>query len=236
MKTILIAMLFMGVNQVYAQDLESQPERVTVPISTAYIPAGFDSNDRAQIYVEGYFPSTCYRVGPYEKQVNQQTSEVTVKQTAYKYGTQCLWMMVPYSQPVQVGLLKANNYNVKDSDSGRALGGLPIKLATSNAADDYNYAMISDAYVSVIDGNKRNIVIQGELPNVCWQLKEKRTFEDGKSVITVLPIIEKVSEENCTEVRVPFVTTVEVPAVQAGRYMLHVRSLSGASVSKLVDL
>lgn len=234
-KSLLVGLLMIGGWAHADQDVE-QPARVSVGLTAAYIPGGFDSNDRTQMVVEGYFPNTCYRVGPYEKKLDSQNHQITVEQTAYKYRGQCLMMIVPFSQTVQVGILKANNYTVKDQATGKILGDMPVRTATNSGPDDNLYASISDAYVGVVDGNKKAIVLQGELPGDCWGLKEKRVVQDGKNVITVLPIIEKLRDTNCNDYRVPFVSTAEIPEVSAGRYLLHVRSLNGLAVNKLVDL
>jgi hypothetical protein len=218
-----------------ADEIE-QPAKVSVPLLGAYIPGGFDSNDRTQLVVEGYFPNTCYRVGPYEKKLDNQSQELTIRQMAYKYKGQCLFMLVPFTQTVQVGLLKASTYKVKDADSGKDLGALPVQVAKNSSPDDFLYASVTDAYVGVVDGNKKAIILQGDLPGDCWAVKEKRVILDGKNVIAVLPIIEKIRENNCNEYRIPFVTTAELPAAPAGRYLLHVRSLNGLAVNKIVDL
>lgn len=213
----------------------NQPDVVGVPLTNAYIPDGFDSKNRVRLMVEGYFPSTCYRIR--EPQVETTTGAIAVSQTAFKYNGPCLWMMVSYSQPVNVGILKASEYTVKDNYSGRVLGELPVKPAKEKIGpDDFFYANVKDAFVGNIDGGSRAFVVNGVLPGDCWSLKEKRVFVDGKNVITILPIAEKVERPSCKEGEVPFVTSVEIPNVPAGRYMLQVRSLNGESIMKLIDL
>lgn len=234
-KSLVIGALLLG-GYAFADVPVEQPEKVSVALTEAYIPGGFDSNDRAQIVIEGYFPNSCYRVGPYEKQLNTSSQELNIRQTAYKYKGQCLMMMVPFNQTVQVGLLKASTYKVKDASTGRDLGALPVATASNSSPDEHLYANINEAYVGVIDGNKKSIVLQGELPGDCWAVKETRTVLDGRKVIAVLPIIEKIRETNCSDYRMPFVSTAEIPRVEAGRYLLHVRSLNGLAINKLIDL
>ncbi len=213
----------------------AQPDVVSVPLANAYIPDGFDSKNRVRMMVEGFFPSTCYRIR--EAQVDATDTSIGVTQTAFKYNGPCLWMMVSYSQPVNVGILKASAYTVKDSFSGRVLGALPVAAAKEKIGpDDYFYANVKDAFVGNIDGGARTFVVNGVLPGDCWKLKEKRVFIDGKNVITILPIAEKTEGPNCKDVETPFVTMVDIPSVPAGRYMLHVRSLNGESIMKLIDL
>ena len=98
------------------------------------------------------------------------------------------------------------------------------------------YAIINDAYVSFIETDERVVVLRGELPGSCWQINEKKIFMDGKDVLTVLPIITHITDDYCDDRRIPFVTTVKVPDLEAGRYLLNVRSLNGQSVNKLFDI
>lgn len=238
-RMLVLSVLFMGGllgGFAFAEDTVGQPSVVPVSLSSAYIPGGFDNNDRAELVVEGMFPSTCYRVGPYEKKIDLTTKELSITQTAYKYKGMCLMMLVPFSQTVNLGIMKASTYAVKDGSTGRDMGVLPVQLASNSGPDDHFYASIYDAYVGVVDGNKRAIVLQGELPGDCWAIKEKKVVLDSKNVLAVLPVIEKIRNNNCNDYRMPFMTTVDVPDITPGRYLLHVRSLNGQSVNKLVDL
>lgn len=216
--------------------ISNQPELVDVPVSEAYIPGGFDSNDRAQMVVAGYFTNTCYRLGPTEKTIDESTGTLSIRQKAYKYKGPCLMMMVPYSETVKIGILKAKDYKVVDGKTGNALGELPIKEAVSEEADDYMYAIVRDAYVAEVEGVK-TIILQGELPGSCWTFADKKVVEDGKNVVTVMPILQKVDGAECSsEVRIPFVTTVSLPSGRTGRILLHVRSLNGEAINKVIDL
>jgi hypothetical protein len=214
----------------------TQPNVVGVPLANAYIPNGFDNKNRVRLMVDGFFPNTCYRIR--EPQVTNTGSAITVTQTALKYNGPCLMMMVSYSQQVNVGILKASDYTVKDNFTGRVLGELPVKVAsgTKVGPDDYFYANVKDAYLNYVDGTKKAFIVTGVLPGSCWSITEKRIYQDGKNVITILPIIEKTGTTSCTEAETPFTTTVDVPDIAAGRYMLQVRSLNGESIMKLVDL
>jgi hypothetical protein len=218
------------------QQQPNQPKKVPVKIGQTYIPGGFDSNDPTQLVVEGYFPNSCYRIDGYTKEVDAATQKVTITQSALKYKGQCLMMLVPFWQTVKVGLLKANDYKVVDGSSGEEVGVMPVRVASSAEPDDFTYATVKDAYVGLVDGGKRSIIIEGELPGDCYFIKEKRVVLDSKNVIAVLPIIEKQAGRRCNSYRLPFMTTAELPDAPAGRYLLHVRSLSGNAINKLVDL
>jgi hypothetical protein len=243
-RVIILALLLVGTSFLMSRSVKAEdnkdtvqaPVQVSVPLENAYIPGGFDSNDRAQVVVEGHFPNTCYRQGPYLKNLDAKSNVLSINQTAFQYKGMCLMMLVPFTETVQVGIMGANSYKVKDAISQKELGTLPVSLAKNSGPDDHLYASISDAYVGVIDGSDRVIILQGEFPGDCWRLKEKKVILDGKNVLAVLPIIEKFRNDKCNDVRIPFISTAALPAVKAGRYLLHVRSLNGAAINKLVDL
>jgi len=207
-----------------------------VPLMRAYIPGGFDSKNRVRLMVEGMFPNTCYRIR--EPEIIKTNSTIAITQTALKYNEPCLDMMVSYSQTVNVGLLKPDQYAVADTFNNKVLGQLPVKVAAKDKVgpDDYFYANVKDAYLGYVDGSKRSFVVNGMLPGDCWYLKEKRVYLDGQNVITILPIADKKDDAQCANVETPFVTTVDIPTVPPGRYMLQVRSLNGESIMKLIDL
>lgn len=233
-----VALILGSASNLWASDFP-QPEEVSVPITGAYIPGGFDSNDSAEVTVEGYFPNSCYRLGQSTFEVNKESGEVLLKQTAYVYKNGfCLEMIVPFSQTVKVGMLKAQDYKVVDSLNGRVLGQLPVAEAKNVGPDDYMYATVKDAYLDKDDGDSdRSVILRGELPNSCWKLKDKRIILDGKNVISVLPIIEKDQKQKvCSESAVKFKSSAELPKISSGRYLLNVRSLNGQAITKLIDL
>lgn len=213
---------------------------VTVELSQAYIPQGFDNNDVTKVVVEGFFPNTCYKVKKQEAadvKIDQDKKLIQVSQKAYVYNQMCLMMIVPFSETVEVGkIADAGEYKLTDSLSSRELGRMSVATSKTIGPDDFFYAMVQDAYVDTSENNELVVVIKGELPGNCWELTEKRIFQDGKNVLTVLPIVEQTSSEYCTVKRVPFTTTVPVPTMNAGRYLLNVRSLNGQAVNKLFDV
>ena len=75
---IAIALLFLVLpNFATAADADGdsafKPEIVNIPLNKVYVPVGFDDNDRVQIVVEGDFPNTCYKIGPYTFHMNEVT-------------------------------------------------------------------------------------------------------------------------------------------------------------------
>src|SRR5690606_19009749 len=120
---------------------------VAVSVAKAYVPQGFDNNDRTQIVIEGYFPNSCYRVGP-NRAFKNAKGEIEISQTAYVYKGICLMMIVPYQQTINIGVLEtAGEYKIVDTLSRKGLGVMPVAVSKSSGPDDYFYASINDAHV-----------------------------------------------------------------------------------------
>ena len=239
MKRVWFVMLaVLASNYANATDLSSE-KLVKVAVSKAYIPQGFDNNDITKVVVEGFFPNTCYRIKKQDAtdvKIDRDKNTVEVTQRAYVYSGMCLQMIVPYTETVEIGkLASAGSYRIVDSLSKRELGKMAVDTSTTTGPDDYFYAMVNDAHVSNTDSSEGQIIIRGELPTSCWDITDKKVFLDGKDVLTVLPIMTLVSKDACPSVRVPFETTIALPQLEAGRYLLNVRSLNGQSINKLFD-
>jgi hypothetical protein len=224
-------------NQICADDF--LPKEVDVPISKIYIPQGFDTNDRSQVVIEGSMPNTCYRLGQTSTKFDAEKNQLVIEQHAYFYaGIMCMTMTVPFNKPVDLGIMKAGSFDVTDGYSGVVFGKLPVAITTSAGPDDYLYAMVDDASLG-FQGGVQAVVLRGNLPGSCWYLRETKVIEEGKDVITLLPIMDYTHEDTdgCTRENTPFVTSVKVPpTVKKGRYLIQVRSLNGQSVNKLFDL
>lgn len=210
------------------------PELVPVPVAKSYIPLGFDDNDVTQVVVAGHFPDTCHKLGP--TNVRVESGVVWIEQTAYQYSDICLRMFVPFAQPVSVGILRAGTYTIVDATSKQPLGGLPILVSKNPGPDDFLYAPVTDA--DVVASSKpghRRLVIRGNFTNRCTKLKEVRVEYQG-DILVVLPIAEYTAARNCgyEKLRFDYSQDLEVPL--KGTYLLHVRSMGGQAVNKILDL
>jgi hypothetical protein len=226
--------LILGILISYSGAVRAQILPVLQPygIAAAYVPSGFDDNDNAQVTVEGYFPNTCYKVGPTKAGVRD--GQVVIQQWAYKYGGMCLDILVPYHQTVNLGLVKAANYRVVDSLSGRDIGTLPVTQSKSTSPDDFLYAPVSDAFV-VENAGGFQVAVAGSFSDSCMYFKEIRARTNG-NVIEVLPITDRAKLNTCIRGFYPFQKTVTFAKPAFGHYLLHVRSLEGQAINKMVDV
>lgn len=234
LKTLGAVLLAIWCGPVYG-DFSVPPDLVKVGVHTAYIPSGFDDNDRAQVVVEGIFSDSCFRVGPHEVDIDRTNKIITVYQTAYRYSGICLTYLVPFYSVVDLGLLNAGEFKVVDGVRHAALGSLPVTVARGPDPDDYFYAPVSDARVVSRDG-KQEILISGNLPDDCLAFQQIIVQQENKNVISVRPVIEKIDRNDCHEGAFAYQQSAPLPDLTKGRYLLHVRSLNGQAVNKLVDI
>ena len=112
---------------------------------------------------------------------------------------------------------------------------LPVETAKNFGPDDFLYAPTGDAYVDSRGNPQSHVLrISGNFPNRCLRIREVKVayYSD---VIVVQPIMDQ-SGRACTERSTPFNYSVALDATLRGRYLLHVRSMNGQAVNKLVDL
>jgi len=213
------------------------PKTVETALTKAYIPMGFDDNDRIQIGVAGTFKNTCYKVGPHALKVDVDTKTITVQQQAYLYGGVCLQMFVPYSEILDVGIIPSGDYKVVDALSGATLAQLSVNQGSNPGPDDFLYAPVNDAYiVNNPETHKHTLAITGSFGDRCSDFQDI-TVKVKDDVIVVQPIVTRTADISCAPEKVRFLKTIELDeSIGHGMYMLHVRSLNGQAINKLVDL
>ncbi len=210
------------------------PEVIPAKIQVAYIPQGFDNNDKAQLVIEGSFSSTCYKVGPYQVKVDPATNSISILQSAYKYKGLCMMIPVKYTNVIDLGILAFSPaFTVKDATDGVVLGKMPIKVATRVEADDYLYAPVADASVNV---HNYTVTVSGSFSNNCIVFKDLRVTRESHNVVIALPVTEVSHRLPCKDEVVPFSKTVNLPFLNESRYLLHVRALNGQAVNKIFEI
>jgi hypothetical protein len=204
---------------------------------TGYVPDGFDTNDNAQLVAEGLFRNSCYRPASVKVDVDHSAKTITLHPTAYEYEGYCLQVMIPFDQAIDVGILKAGTYQVIQSIMGEqnVLGQMKVRIAANSAADDYLYAPVSQAYFEKKPGKPATVRVSGEFTSSCMKLAEVMVSVQP-NVIVLQPISTLQDRGDCVQGKFPFEKQVQLANMKTGRYLLHVRSLSGKSINTLVDV
>ena len=208
--------------------------------ATVFAPIGFDSNDNAQLILDGTFPNTCYKVGEANVKVDKTHMRIEVRDTALHYkGGVCLYMLVPYFKTVNLGVLSEGKYELvvmaKDGTATRA-GSMDVSKATTTEPDDYLYAPVEEATMDQA-GTEPLLTIRGSFTKSCYRIKEVRvmTFTTPNSMIEVLPIAEE-DGSVCRDEQRSFEEKVVIKNAPTGRTLLHIRSLNGQAVNRVLNM
>ena len=219
-------------------DSPNKPHLITYTASKIFAPMGFDDNDNAQVVVYGKYPNTCYKVGPVQTSINEQTHEVQITSQAYFYdGCWCLDVLVPYTQVVSLGVIKTGQYKLKlqgRDGKSRDMGELPIAVSTGPGPDDYLYAPVREASIDTATDGTKILVLRGNYGNTCMQYRDSKVYYRDSNVIEVLPILN-MGNQNCRDASVPFEIKVALKPSQAGDTLVHIRSLNGQSINLMAE-
>jgi hypothetical protein len=218
--------------QVSTASAQTDPTRVATKYSKIYVPDGYDSNDLVQMVGEGLFRNTCYRHAETLVAVDEATKTISVGPVAYEYKGYCIQIVLPFQRVMDVGILKPGKWTVKQ-DGGATLTEFTVVPAKTDSADDYLYAPVSQSFFSQDSGAAR-VIVSGEFTSDCMSLDaEKITVQ--RDVIVVQPIAKMEARANCVSGKFPFSKSISIPALKAGRYLLHTRSTGGNALNSLVD-
>lgn len=224
-----------------------QPAIVDIIPDRIFAPLGFDDNDNAQVILDGRFPNTCYKIGPTQLRIDNETHKIYVRQQAFFYpGAWCAEVSVSYAQTVNLGILSPGKYDIiidqRDRSAATATS-LPIAVATSVGPDDHLYAPITDAHIQrgtgLVGGDEEKIapslVLNGYFSSSCMTFQTVNVNVRPNNVIEVLPIVE-MRDMGCTQITTDFSVIVALDKVPPGRYLIHIRSLNGQAINQVVEL
>lgn len=235
----LLAVLSLGVALVGSPAFAaSSVKLITYEPSKVFTPRGFDNNDNAQIVLDGIFPNTCYKVSEPIVKVDLTNKKIHVKDQALHFtNTVCLYMLVQYFKPINLGVLPEGKYEilVEDKDGNvKKDADLNIAKANSVSPDEHLYAPVEEAWVDQ-SGQIPVLVLRGHFTQSCLRMKEV-LMNDYPDLIEVLPIAEQVPGVACSDALVPYEERVPLKGGQTGRVLVHIRSLNGQSVNRVLNL
>ena len=205
------------------------------PLDRAFIPVGFDNDDSIEIVVTGKFRKPCLQLGIVSTEVEDST--IWVQLTAYEYEGSCSNAGAPFQQTVPLGLIQnAGIYSIKDRSSGKEIGSLIVDKASDTTAgtDSNPYASLSDAFLTW-EGTTPTLVLRGLHNSTCAKFG-KIEITPQKDALVVLPILKKLKKnEICDHKIAPFEMKTQVSEeLPFFPFLLHVRSMGGQAISKMV--
>lgn len=223
-----------------------KPELTAWAPRAIFTPMGFDDNDNAQVVVAGVLPNTCHKVAPSVVTVDSKKRKITIEDRAYVYSTSwCAMVTIPYTKTIELGLVKPGKYTVEAvvaPGKTKSMGTLPIGSATTASPDEYLYAPVSDALLAEKNESVVELVLQGEYSSPCMRMKEVRVVHNASNVLEILPIAEMMSAEACSAPNdgraqiIPFEERVVIKdKLPRGPILIHVRSLNGQSLNRVIE-
>lgn len=203
-----------------------------VPVDHVFTPAGFDSNDNAEVVVTGFLPNLCYKAPKSVVSVNDGKISVSVKaiKKVVPMGF-CANVIVPYVEYINIGVLDKGKYQiaVNEKSNWEKKSSISIAEASSNSIDDAVYASVDE--ISFGDERSRKVLLKGYNPSDCFELKEIVIMDNGVDTYSVLPKMKQV-RAFCPKKMIPFSYEFEVPEkLEADKVLLHVRVMDGRSVN-----
>lgn len=214
-------------------------EQIDYAPSEVFVPVGFDDNDNTQVVLDGIFPNTCYKVSEPSVEVDKTNKKIQIVDKAlYHKGSVCLYMLVPYFKTVNLGVLPEAQYDVEIRDaSGRFVKAASVNVAkaTTSNPDDYLYAPVEEVVVDQ-SGAAPKLILRGNFTQSCLRVKEVKVsfHKDPNNVMVVQPIAEE-DGSVCKEVSKPFVERIELDEALSGKTLIHVRSLNGQALNRMIN-
>ena len=85
---------------------------VSVGISGAYVPAGFDSTSDAYVVVNGVFPNGCYKWSRSER-VSRDNYTHEIKNIATVTPGMCIMVLVPFQKEIRLGQMASGKHTLR---------------------------------------------------------------------------------------------------------------------------
>ncbi len=196
-----------------------------------FIPEGFDDNDVSEVVLDGYLPNGCYRLADPKVEFSRGKREIVITPMARYFAVPCIEALIPFTQPVYLGILPVGDYTIRVSEGEQGpppRGHLHVSEAQSAGPDDFLYAPVDQVVVRSENG-EFIAEVSGRFTLSCLRFA-KPEFRGTSRAIALLPVTEK--EGACEVGDFPFHEEFVIPGIhEAGRYLLHVRSLSGKALN-----
>jgi len=148
--------------------------------------------------------------------------------------------MSPFIQVIKLGMLKKGNYSVSYEDNNTINRQFTVKPRNSVSADDYTYAPISTAAITVDPNTSAQYLeLAGRYPkleNGCFKITEIRTIRDDADIVVVQPIMDAFEGEACENHQLDFKLSQQLSIPFYGKGLLHVRVLNGNAKNQYIEI
>lgn len=187
-------------------------------LTHAFIPDGFDDNDRVEFVVVGSLPATSFSVLRVDAVVDIGERKITLTPVAKELTSVAkLERPIPFIEEVKLrSSLPAGEYEIVSENGRELLGKLFIYRATQN--DQPTYPEIYDVEVKRVKGQYQ-VSLKTQLPP---SASLDIGYRISTNVIVVFPRAKYVADLP-VEAAVPSIQSFTLPDYLRGEYLLHVR-------------
>lgn len=232
---------------------EEMPVRVFIPQH------GYDDNDPIVAVVDVTLPNLCYSISDQEITRDAQTGQIEIKQFALHRTDgfcaegalmpQHLRMVSSHKQEVMIGHRPQGSYGIKYASAWDDAKGRMVRTTKSYAVgvartpleiDESPYAPVERIIVSgvVQVGKPVKVRLAGVLTSACMKLNPNVGVRRDDDVFILKPTVTLVQDLLCHFQQTPFESDEPFSigvAPKEGRYLIHARSMGGASVNELIS-
>jgi hypothetical protein len=226
-------------------------ERVELPLETVITPRrGYDDNDQVVAVAHGELPNGCYTLAePFVEHLDDGVS-IRVRQFANRDRSGIcaedasvpphMQMTVPFANEASLGTLPAANYRIlyKDAAGRTRTRSLNVAIAPTTTVDSLPYALITGVNTQDMIGPNERVRFElvGALNSTCTELDPvvRTVWEDD--VLVVLPTLNVKHGVLCAQMIRPFSIHLDVGRAGLGHRLIHVRSMNGKAINKLVTV
>jgi hypothetical protein len=223
--------------------------RVEVPVLALLTPSyGYEEKNNIEVILWGKLPNQCYTLSQSDVARADGSSTLWLRQYAIHdtsgvcadESTMPDHMKVPvqYTVDVSVGHLAAGTYTFQYADSAAKVQSRTMQVApnVTPTVDTLPYAAVTAAIApDVLNGAKHlKVRVTGVLNSTCTKLDPNIKILRENDVFVLMPTISVIPGATCGEIMDPFGQDVDLGTTFPGPHLIHVRSMNGKSVNKVV--
>lgn len=213
---------------------------VNAPVDHLFVPNGFDNNDNVEVVVTGKFPNPCYIRNKVDVDVKGDLIHVRVTSLAKEDNAMalCESLAVPFTEVVTIGNLQGGDYRIIVNEGSRyeLRDNLSVAMSSSDSVDEHLYAQVDYVELGFTGGLSGDAILVGHSLSPCLKFDRVEYLDNGKDSISVLPIMQKISND-CPEKKSRLQIPIKFKPGQFShdRLLLFVRSVEGKSVYSIID-
>jgi hypothetical protein len=217
-------------------------------------PTGYDDNDNIQLVIDGELPGLCFERDETTFKINHSAKTIEVHQMMKKRMiTDCLkeqrdWpeyfqWPVSYTTEINLGTLDEGTYKIIWWDQIERAGEkiklereFRVKKSDSSSIDEFLYAPVSSAFIGdlIYESSNADVVLSGIWNNGCQELYDENIeVIKEEDVYVILPKMTNLNHIPCERMMRPLQKIVKLGPMTTGRYLLHIRSITGHSINKV---